>query len=212
VKWIRFLLLGLMITVSLDIVITIYELLDGTYFAEAEHVITLFMVSMILYLGYYGYLQSTILLPQYLFETTPTNNNTTVHTIEKHTTTEVIHHLSNASEDEIEALKQKLLDLLEKEKIHLDEDLTLGSLAKALSTTEKKLSALLNHYLNISFYDFINGYRVNAAIEKLTHQDYGHFTILAIAYDSGFKSKSSFNRIFKKTTGLSPSAYKKQHQ
>ena len=202
-NWIRFLFIGMIATVSLDVLITAYEVITGNFFMEAEHVITLFMVSMVLYLGYYGYSQSSILLPEYLFEQSTT-------TLAQSKTTTITHHLSNASENEIEILKQQLLTLLEKEKAYLNEDLTLRTLASQLSTTEKKLSALLNHYLNTNFYDFVNGYRVEAVCEKLVNKDFSHYTVLAIAYDCGFKSKSSFNRIFKKATNLSPSAYKKQ--
>ena len=86
--------------------------------------------------------------------------------------------------------------------------LTLGILADAISMTDKKLSALLNHYLQTSFYDFINAYRVTEVQNKMKDERYDHYTLLAIGLECGFKSKASFNRIFKKVTGLSPSKYK----
>jgi len=95
------------------------------------------------------------------------------------------------------------------EKAYLDENLTLSKLAELIPTTDKKLSTFLNQHLNITFYDMINAYRVESVKEKLLSNNYNNLTLLGIAYESGFNSKSSFNRIFKKETGLSPSEYKK---
>jgi AraC-like DNA-binding protein len=85
----------------------------------------------------------------------------------------------------------------------------LNKLAKHIPTTDKKLSLLLNQYMNTTFYDFVNAYRVQSVKEKLASVDFDNLTLLGIAYESGFKSKTSFNRIFKKETGFSPSEYKK---
>ena len=182
VKWMQLLLLGIILTVSLDIVITIYELVSHSIFTEAENVITLAMISMVLYLGYYGYSQSTILLPNYLFEKEITTKNTDE-------PSKASHHLANTSSSEIKILKAQLFELLKTEQPYLNEELTLAALADQLSITEKKLSALLNHYLDVNFYDFINGYRVEAVKRKLKSEKYAHYTILAIAMDCGFNSK-----------------------
>ena len=92
----------------------------------------------------------------------------------------------------------------------LDENVSLKSLAELLAVSDKKLSAILNQHMEISFYDYINGYKVEDVIMKMKEPSYNKYTLLAIAFESGFNSKTSFNRIFKKVTGLSPSAYKKQ--
>ena len=63
----------------------------------------------------------------------------------------------------------------------------------------------------MSFYDFVNEYRVKEASKRLLDPAYREYTILAIALDAGFHSKTSFNRMFKKVTGLTPSQYIKQH-
>lgn len=93
------------------------------------------------------------------------------------------------------------------DKMYLDENLTLNKLASKLSITDKHLSAFLNQHLNITFYDYVNSHRVTSVIDKLKSQEYKNITLLGIAYESGFKSKTSFNRVFKKETGLSPSTY-----
>ena len=120
--------------------------------------------------------------------------------------------LANVSDEELDKLKVKLNQILEHEKRYLDEDLTLTTLAQQLDTTDKKLSTLLNQYINTNFYDLINSYRIEAVKEKMSLTAFDGLTLLGIAYESGFKSKTSFNRIFKKETGKSPSEFKKSLQ
>lgn len=116
----------------------------------------------------------------------------------------------NISEPDILRHSHRLATLMESERPHLDAELTLGKLAERLDIKPKDLTVVLNHGLKKNFYDFINEYRVNTAREKLTDPSCQHLTILAIAYDSGFNSKSSFNAIFKKHVLMTPNQYKKQ--
>ncbi|MCR8556591.1 ABC transporter permease [Mucilaginibacter sp. BJC16-A38] len=91
-----------------------------------------------------------------------------------------------------------------------DPALTLGSLAGKLELTTHELSRIINTAFKKSFNDFINTYRVQAVIRKMQDPDYDHITLLGIAYESGFNSKPTFNRIFKQVTGRSPVEYKKE--
>ena len=202
-SWVKYLLIGILSTISIHIVTVFYELAFGMLQWDISYITTFTMIFIILYLGYYGASQARILLPEYLMEELNTPP-------EKNKAATPSHHLANASEAEISALKKRIQETLVEERPYLDEELTLGALAELIPTTEKKLSAVLNHYLQISFYDLINNYRVEAVKVKMANPKLEHLTLLGLAYESGFKSKSSFNRIFKKTTGLSPSEYKKQ--
>nr|WP_271711474.1 helix-turn-helix domain-containing protein [Marinigracilibium pacificum] len=74
----------------------------------------------------------------------------------------------------------------------------------------KKLSTILNQKMNTSFYDFINTARVEEVKRKINDSNHSHLTILGIALESGFNSKSSFNAIFKKYTGMTPREFKNQ--
>ena len=104
-------------------------------------------------------------------------------------------------------LSQNLQQLMVDSKPYLHNDLTLGKLASLLEVTTHQLSELLNVYLGISFYDFINNARLEAA--KLLLEDTGQkLTILDVAYQSGFNNKNSFYRVFKQQTGMTPSAYR----
>jgi len=89
-----------------------------------------------------------------------------------------------------------------------DPELSLSSLAEKLALTTHELSRIINTVLKKSFNDFINEYRVADVVRKMQDPAYGHITLLGIAYESGFNSQSSFNRIFRQITGKSPLEYK----
>ena len=83
------------------------------------------------------------------------------------------------------------------------------NLQKILISPKHYLSQIINEKLNCNFLDFINGYRIDDAKDKLLDENYEHFTILAIAYEVGFNSKSAFYTAFKKNTNSTPSQYRK---
>lgn len=89
-----------------------------------------------------------------------------------------------------------------------DPELCLSSLAEKLGLTTHELSKVLNTVLKKSFSDFINDYRVAEVIRNMQDPAYDHLTLMGIAYDSGFNSKSAFHRIFREKTGKSPAEYK----
>jgi len=105
---------------------------------------------------------------------------------------------------------EKLLNYVIDEKPYQSPDLTLAQLAEQTNIAPHYLSQVINEKLNVNFLDFINGYRVKAAQNLLTNPKFSHYTILSIAYDAGFNSKSTFYTAFKKITGMTPSAYRKQ--
>lgn len=87
-------------------------------------------------------------------------------------------------------------------------ELTLKDLASALDIYPHYITQVLNTVFNQNFYDFINNYRIEEVKERLRDSQYRNLTVLAIAYDCGFNSKSTFNRIFKQKTGLTPTQYR----
>lgn len=117
---------------------------------------------------------------------------------------------SGLLDTEAQSYLKNLLDIMETEKPHLNCDLTLRELAGKLSISTHNLSEILNTRLNQSFYDFINRYRVEEVKRRLADKESDNFSLVAIAFDSGFNSKSTFNTIFKKQTGTTPSQYRKQ--
>ena len=105
-----------------------------------------------------------------------------------------------------------LLSKMEEEKYYLDAKLGLKDLAEKINLHPNKLSWLLNERVGKNFYHFINSYRLKEFQEKAVDPKNQHLSVLGLAYESGFHSKSVFNDYFKKTTGLTPKAWIKQHQ
>jgi AraC-like DNA-binding protein len=108
---------------------------------------------------------------------------------------------------EPEELKERLLKMFEDDEMYLDEDITLASLAHLLEIEPYQLTLFLNRCMNTNFHGFINTYRIEAAKKLLV--DEPNENILEVAFCAGFNSKASFNRIFKRITGLTPSQYRK---
>ena len=106
-----------------------------------------------------------------------------------------------------EALAETVRTYLKTEKPYLQSRLSIQDLAEALSLSSHALSQVINEHLNSSFYDLINQHRVDEFKARLTASQYKNYTLIAIALDSGFNSKSSFNRIFKKMEGCTPTQY-----
>lgn len=105
-------------------------------------------------------------------------------------------------------LKTKLINYMESQKPYLDPELTLVDLAKQLSISRNQLSAIINSGIGDNFYSFVNQYRVEEVKKLIQEDSKKQYTIMALASDAGFNSKSSFNNIFKKVTGLTPSEYR----
>lgn len=113
---------------------------------------------------------------------------------------------------ENQMLSDKIKVAMQEEKYYLDPDLTLITFAKQLNIHPNKVSAVLNNEFKKSFRDFVNSYRINEFKSRLETQNIENSTLLGLAYDAGFNSKASFNRIFKKEVGMTPNTYLKQLQ
>ncbi len=115
-------------------------------------------------------------------------------------------------EEELGECRQKLLDHMEEHQPHLDRSLTLRELAGSVGLSEHNLSQVINVGLNQTFYEFVNGYRVKEFQRRATPEAVARHTLLDLAMNCGFNSKSSFNRIFKQQTGTTPSAWVKSRR
>lgn len=117
---------------------------------------------------------------------------------------------SRLTDKQSETYLVNLIRFMEHEKPYLDEDLTLKELADRTGIPLRDLSRIINEKLHKNFSDFINFYRVEEAKHLLLREGKLEMTILDIAYDVGFNSKSNFNSVFKRHTGITPSFYKKK--
>jgi AraC-like DNA-binding protein len=101
---------------------------------------------------------------------------------------------------------------MKQHKPYLNPELSLQMLANQLDIPPHYLSQVINEQLGQNFFDFINSHRIEEVKARLLDPQYTHLTILAIAFDSGFNSKSAFNSAFKNQTGLTPSQFRTQHK
>ncbi len=108
---------------------------------------------------------------------------------------------------ELVAWKEQLLSLMEAEKPYLEVELSLPDLARRLQMPVPLLSQVINEGTGKNFNDFINAYRVAEFLRQAGEPANAHLSLLGIALNSGFNSKSTFNRAFKKVTGTSPKEY-----
>ncbi len=120
-----------------------------------------------------------------------------------------IEHVTFASQTspEIEIWKKKIENLIAEEKLYQNPELTLTDLAKKLKTNAAVISKAINQGFGLNFNDFVNNYRIEAVKNRFEAGEYKKSTLLGIAFDCGFNSKATFNRAFRKNTGLSPKEF-----
>ncbi len=111
----------------------------------------------------------------------------------------------------LQELSDKLEVYMKKEQPYLLPDLNINTLSEALEVSEKSISQAINHVIGCNFSDYVNSYRIADAKSKLEQNTEDALSIKEVMYDVGFNSRSVFNTVFKKKTGLTPSEYKKQH-
>jgi len=114
---------------------------------------------------------------------------------------------SGLKQENVADLVNKIRKYMVIKKPFLDRDLTIYDLSDQLKISRHTLSEVINEHMGMNFYNLVNEYRVKEVKERMKSDKYRQLTILAIAYDSGFNSKSSFNTIFKEKTGQTPSKY-----
>ena len=104
---------------------------------------------------------------------------------------------------------ERLRDHMERNEPFLDSSLSIYELATQLDMNVRELSLLINHTLNQHFFDFVNHYRIQKAMGMLRDPDNKQVTVLEVLYEVGFNSKSSFNTVFKKQTGKTPTQFRR---
>lgn len=104
----------------------------------------------------------------------------------------------------------RLISHVETHKPYLKRDLSIYDLSLMTKIPRHYITQILNENHKKNFFTFINEYRIKEVIERFSDPKYNHYTILAIAYDAGFNSKTTFNAIFKNQTGLTPSEFREK--
>ncbi|MEQ9403059.1 MAG: AraC family transcriptional regulator [Cyclobacteriaceae bacterium] len=119
---------------------------------------------------------------------------------------------SNHDEKLLQSIYNRVILLLEEDKIFLNKQIKVSDLAAEINQNEKMVSRAINKYSNGNFNAFINSFRVEYSKELMTSGRLDHYTIEAIAEESGFANKVSFYNAFKSDTGMSPKQFRASKQ
>lgn len=114
---------------------------------------------------------------------------------------------SGLSASQSDALFEQLTQLMQKQEVYKNPELSLGELAELLSVHPNYLSQVINEKTEQNFYQYINKLRVEAFLQVAALPHKQHYSLLALAFECGFNSKSTFNKYFKMVTGETPSEY-----
>lgn len=194
--WLRYCIVSIGLVFLLAVIV--FYLRDGLYMKfpfNPEYIFYSILVAFIFYIGYFGIKHENI------FVDTP---NGAQNVVENKTSTEK-YRKSGMKEEEATRRYEQLLYFMDKEKPYLNPKLNLYELAGQLDLSINQLSQIINQKAKVNFHDFVNQYRVEEFLRNAEKKQ--HFSLLALALESGFNSKSTFNSIFKKFKGLSPSQY-----
>lgn len=108
---------------------------------------------------------------------------------------------------DLDAWKEKIETLMLADKMYENPELVISDLGSKLETHSKKISQVINQGFNMNFNDFVNHHRIKALLQKIEKGEHSIQTLLSLAFECGFNSKSTFNRAFKKATSVSPKEY-----
>lgn len=195
-KWLRNCILSIgLVFLSATTIYIVRDAFGVQFQFNVEYIIYLIIIGFVFYIGYFGIKHENIF----------TNNTLTENSEEEETESTEKYKNSGLKRELVEELYKSLLEIMADKKPYLDPKLSLSRLAQLLEISPNQLSQIINQEAQVNFYDFVNNYRVEEFIQKASKNK--NFSLLALALDSGFNSKSSFNTIFKRQKGITPSQY-----
>jgi AraC-like DNA-binding protein len=116
--------------------------------------------------------------------------------------------LKRPQENKIEEIVSRIQNIMKQEKLYQETELSLQNLADKIGFPSYQVSQAINEGMKKNFYDLVNGYRVEEAKRLLLDVKNKNFTILSVGFEAGFNSKTTFNSVFKKFTGLTPTEFR----
>jgi YesN/AraC family two-component response regulator len=209
-NWLRNITLMALVAIGMFILEVILYFLDLRILEFGQ--ISSFLIAIYVYtLGYWGMLKSEVFLEPSIMNSMNELTRFEQHEIQSEIQAEAKkYEKSGLSEEKAREILDALLLMMEQQRPYRDSEITLTQLASRLSFSPHNLSEVINTRLKKNFFDFMNEYRVAEVKKYLLDPTRSHLKILSIAMDAGFNSKSSFNTIFKKQTGVTPSEFREQ--
>lgn len=116
--------------------------------------------------------------------------------------------LKRSQDNKTEEIVSRIRKILKEEKLYQETQLTLQNLADKIGFPSYQISQAINEGINMNFYDLVNSYRVEEAKRLLLDEKNKNFTILSVGFEAGFNSTTTFNAVFKKFTGFTPTEFK----
>ncbi len=193
-RWLKKLLIMLGLVVAINLTINLLFYMDIFSISLLGRLNVIIFSFLLLVLGYYGISRTTE------FRGIEIANNEKTERYEK----------SGLSKEDAKTQITQIKNYMHSEKPYLKSDLSLMQLAELIGISTNHLSQAINQTEGKSFYEFVNEYRAEEVKSRLRDDKYKHYKILAIAYDSGFSSKSVFNSFFKKVTNTTPTAFREK--
>jgi AraC-like DNA-binding protein len=169
------------------------------------------------YMSISGYTNSILSVTS--FKDSPVNSNTDLE-FEADNNIETAFLLTSPDNEKLEEKneipdldiwKEKIENLMVVDKMYENPELVISDLSNILGTHSKKISQVINQGFNMNFNDFVNHHRIKALLQKIEEGEHNIQTLLSLAFECGFNSKSTFNRAFKKATSLNPKEYIEKH-
>jgi AraC-like DNA-binding protein len=117
---------------------------------------------------------------------------------------------SGLKKSDADKYAKMITKLMQEEKLWLNPEVNLKEISQHIGIPQHYITQILNEQLNKNLYTFVNEFRANEVIRLFKEEKYKNWSIIAIAFEAGFNSKSSFNTFFKKFTGKTPSEYRKE--
>ncbi len=198
-KWLSIWVKGFLLFILIDFFSAIFIL----YYPVIEDIIfinLIYLTLLIFYIGYYGLNQPKIFLLPTTIE--PQKSNAIIKSQIQSTIT------LDCDSLEVQKIKVTLENLFFEKQIFKNQQLSLKELALLLNISDKKLSTILNTCLHSNFYEYVNRKRIVHFKKLIKKEGSEKLTLLAIAYDAGFNSKATFNRVFKQLEGVTPLQFK----
>jgi AraC-like DNA-binding protein len=193
-SWLRNILVAFVVGYLVWIAFDIADAISVEGLSYVEDWYSFFFLGLLIYyLSIAGFANGSLERPQLQLHFKPDSNETANNT--------------SAFEKELGTCRGKIESCLAQQKPHLQPDLSLSEMASQLNLSPATLSKAINAGFQKNFNELINEYRVMEVKEKLADPAFAHLTMLAIALECGFSSKATFNRVFKKLEGVSPSEY-----
>lgn len=190
--WIRKLTYALLIVLGVAVFFYLLAFAEWIVFLQANYLIA-FVMSVIVYaMGYIGMTQ-----PELHGELISVKQNDAP-----------VSAKAVFPDDRVQKVFSDLKLIMQRDRLYLDSSLNIQQLSDHINQPKYLVSTAINDLAGMNFHDFVNAYRIEEVKRRLKDPAFESYTVLAIAMDSGFNSKSSFNAAFRKHTGQTPSAFK----